>query len=70
MGYKRSSLMRRVLKRMQTVGFEDYGDYQYYDVRAAPLQDNGGGMLGVSVTFTDVTQCQGCRNNLCAPTRN
>ncbi len=26
-GYKRSSLMRRVLKRMQMVGIEDYGDY-------------------------------------------
>ena len=29
-GYKRSSLMRRVLKRMQMVGIEGYGDYQDY----------------------------------------
>jgi two-component system CheB/CheR fusion protein len=29
-GYKRSSLMRRVLKRMQMVGIEDYGDYLDY----------------------------------------
>ncbi len=29
-GYKRSSLMRRVAKRMQTVGIQDYRDYQDY----------------------------------------
>jgi len=29
-GYKRSSLMRRVLKRMQMVAIEDYGDYVDY----------------------------------------
>jgi two-component system CheB/CheR fusion protein len=30
MGYKRSSLMRRVIKRMQMVAIEDYGDYLDY----------------------------------------
>ncbi len=31
------------------------GGVQYYDAQVAPLQDNGGGTLGVSITFTDVT---------------
>jgi hypothetical protein len=34
------------------------GGAQYYDVQVAPLQDNGGGTLGVSITFADVTHSQ------------
>jgi two-component system CheB/CheR fusion protein len=40
------------------------GSAQYYDVQVAPLQDNGGGTLGVSITFTDVTQCQRLQEQL------
>lgn len=40
------------------------GSVQYYDVQVALLQDNGGGTLGVSITFTDVTQCQRLQEQL------
>jgi len=39
-GYKRPSLMRRVCKRMQTVGLEDYGDYvDYLEVHPEEFTD-------------------------------
>jgi two-component system CheB/CheR fusion protein len=31
---------------------------QYFDIEIAPIQDNGGTVLGMSVTFTDVTRYQ------------
>jgi two-component system CheB/CheR fusion protein len=40
------------------------GSAQYYDVQVSPLQDNGGGALGVSITFTDVTQSQRLQEQL------
>ncbi len=32
------------------------GSVQYLDVQVAPIFDNGGGPLGVSITFADVTE--------------
>jgi two-component system CheB/CheR fusion protein len=40
------------------------GGVRYYDVQVALLQDNGGGPLGTSITFEDVTQCQRLQEQL------
>jgi two-component system CheB/CheR fusion protein len=43
---------------------------QHYDVQVTPLQDNGGGTLGVSITFADVTHSHRLQDQLGAPIRS
>jgi two-component system CheB/CheR fusion protein len=64
------SLIERVYAERRAVRLDNVerrssdNGVQYYDVQVAPLQDNGGGALGVSITFTDETQCQRLQEQL------
>jgi len=40
------------------------GESLYFDLRVVPLISNGGGMLGVSITFEDVTRLKQLRDEL------
>lgn len=55
---RQSIIIKDVIRNLPEVGT------QYLDVHVTPLQDNGNGLLGVSITFADVTRYHNLQQEL------